>query len=190
MRTSDYDAEQSAPGRLDPLPAFENPRNLSKESHVQHVEWEPRKVSASLVIGGEEHDVSITASEELFQETDFLLPVMLLPAMRAGAEATRKSLTSASDFRTADSGHIRYMGEHLQADTRNGRDTRCYGRAGFGGCLLLWWWNRCFPHDAQTLRRDLAPDLPTPPSDRRSFGCGDQYSAGAQGGRSSGQVTR
>jgi hypothetical protein len=37
------------------------------------------------VIGGEEHDVSITASEELFQETDFLLPVMLLPAMRAGA---------------------------------------------------------------------------------------------------------
>jgi hypothetical protein len=35
-------------------------------------------------MGGEEHEIWFSANEDLFRETDFLLPVALLPAMRMG----------------------------------------------------------------------------------------------------------
>lgn len=67
------------------MTAFDKQRDILDEALVQGIEWEPQKVTASLVIGGEEHEVWVAANEDLFQETDFLLPVALLPAMRAGA---------------------------------------------------------------------------------------------------------
>jgi hypothetical protein len=66
------------------LTAFDKHLNTLEEPLVQGIEWEPQKVSASLVIGREEHKVWVAANEDLFQEADFLLPVALLPAMRAG----------------------------------------------------------------------------------------------------------
>lgn len=67
------------------MTAFDKHLNILDDSLVQGIEWEPQKVSASLVIGREEHKVWVAANEDLFQEADFLLPVALLPAMRAGA---------------------------------------------------------------------------------------------------------
>jgi hypothetical protein len=67
------------------LTAFDKHLNILDDSLVQGIEWEPQKVSASLVIGREEHRVWVAANEGLFQEADFLLPVALLPAMRVGA---------------------------------------------------------------------------------------------------------
>lgn len=55
------------------------------EALIKDVKWEPRKVSASITIGGEEHNVWISANHDLYQETDFLLPVAILPAMKVGA---------------------------------------------------------------------------------------------------------
>ena len=56
-----------------------------EQSFVQRIDWEADKVSVSLVIGDEEYEVWISANEDLFQETtDFLLPIALLPAMKAG----------------------------------------------------------------------------------------------------------
>lgn len=53
------------------------------KSFVRSLNWEANKVSASLVIGGKEHEAWLSANTDLFPETDFLLPVALLPAMKA-----------------------------------------------------------------------------------------------------------
>lgn len=57
---------------------------MAHEAIVRSVEWQPRQVSAMLVVGGREMPIWISANEDLFQETDFLLPISLLPAMKAG----------------------------------------------------------------------------------------------------------
>lgn len=66
------------------MTASEKHQRLFGESLIQRVEWEPQRVSALVMIGGEEYNVWIDANADLFQETDFLLPIALLPAMRAG----------------------------------------------------------------------------------------------------------
>lgn len=57
---------------------------VDQRTFVRSIDWEPRRVSVSLVVGGAEHEVWFSASDDLYQTTDFLLPVALLPAMRAG----------------------------------------------------------------------------------------------------------
>lgn len=59
-------------------------RESQEQSFVQKIDWQTNKVSILLVVGGKEYEVWISANESLFQETDFLLPIALLPAMKAG----------------------------------------------------------------------------------------------------------
>jgi hypothetical protein len=58
---------------------------MASRAIVRSVEWQPRQVSALLIIGDKEMPIHISANEDLGKEADFLLPISLLSAMKAAA---------------------------------------------------------------------------------------------------------
>lgn len=59
--------------------------NHPAQTVIRDMEWFSKRVSATMDVAGDEYPIWIEASEEIFREPDFLLPVALLPAMKAGA---------------------------------------------------------------------------------------------------------
>jgi hypothetical protein len=58
-------------------------KRTAEELSVRQVDWKTDRVSALLSIRDEEYEVRFAASEDIYDNPDFLLPVTLLPAMRA-----------------------------------------------------------------------------------------------------------
>lgn len=63
------------------MPEIEEFPESSGSLSIQGVDWETNKVSISVKLGDEERDIYFSASEELEQRPDFLLPLLMLPAM-------------------------------------------------------------------------------------------------------------